>query len=150
MADFDINQSLGYLVAKTNLLMKSYFSRAIKQANLEITTEQWPVLYAVVRNPGIPQTEIARISMKDKANVTHIIDSLEEKGYIKRVSDHKDRRVNVITPTSEGEEVLERLITVAQASNEAFVRDLTAAERQSLRDSLRKVSASLEDMLADR
>lgn len=150
MADFDINQSLGYLVAKTNLLMKSYFSRAIKQANLEITTEQWPVLYAVIKNPEISQTEIARISMKDKANVTHIIDSLEEKGYIKRVSDHKDRRVNVITPTPEGEEVLERLIAVAQASNEASVLDLTAAEMQILSESLRKVSASLEYILDDR
>ncbi|OPY52885.1 MAG: transcriptional repressor MprA [Methanosaeta sp. PtaU1.Bin060] len=113
-------------------------------------TGQESALYAVVRNSGISQTEIARISIKDKANVTHIIDFLEEKGYIKRVSDHKDRRVNVIVPISGGEEVLERLIGVAQASNEAFVQDLTASERQSLKDSLRKISASLEDMLADR
>lgn len=149
MTDFDLNQSLGYLVAKTNLLMKSYFSKAIKQANLDITPEQWAVLYAVVENPGISQTEIARISMKDKANVTHIIDSLEEKGYIKRISDLKDRRVKVITPTSAAEEVLERLIAVAKASNATFAQDLTVAERHCLMDTLRKISASLEDMLDD-
>lgn len=149
MVDFEIDQSLGYLAAKTNLLMKSYFSRAIKRANLDITPEQWAVLYTVVKNPGISQTEIAKISMKDKANVTHIIDSLEEKCYIKRISDLKDRRVNVITPTSAAEEVLERLIVIAKASNEAFTQELTAAERLCLMESLRKVSASLEDMLDD-
>ncbi|VVB68273.1 Transcriptional regulator SlyA [uncultured archaeon] len=149
MADFSIDQSLGYLVAKTNLLMKSYFSRAIKQKSLDITPEQWAVLYAVVKNPGISQTEIARISMKDKANATHIIDALEKKGYIKRIIDHEDRRVKVITPTSAGEEVLKRLIAIAKTMNAEFMQDLTATERQSLIESLRKISSTLENILAD-
>ncbi len=149
MADFTIDQSLGYLVAKTNLLMKSCFGRAIKQKNLNITPEQWAVLYSVVKNPGMSQTEIARISMKDKANATHIIDALEEKGYLKRISDHEDRRVKVIMPTSAGEEVLKRLIVIAEMTNAKFMKDLTEAERQSLTESLRKISSSLENVLAD-
>lgn len=144
MEEFDLDQSLGYLVAKTNWLMKSYFGRAIRQTNLDITPEQWAVLYTVVKNPGISQTEVARICMKDKANITHIIDSLEEKHYIKRTSDLNDRRIKIIMPTSEAVEVLNRLIVIAEASNAKFMQGLTAAERQSLMEALRKISASLE------
>jgi len=87
--------------------------------------------------------------MKDKANITHIIDSLEEKGYIKRISDLKDRRVKVIMPTSEAEVILKRLIVIAEAANATFVQDLTVAEQQTLMETLRKISASLEKMLGD-
>lgn len=149
MADFSLDQSLGYLVAKTNLLMKVYFSRAIKQENLDVTPEQWAVLYSVVKNPGISQTEIARICMKDKANITHIIDALEGKGYLRRIGDPEDRRVKVIKPTSSAEEFLEQLTVIAETTNAVAMMDLTEAERQSLIESLRKISNSLEDMLAD-
>lgn len=149
MAEFDLNQSLGYLIAKTNWLMKSHFGRAIRQGNLDITPEQWAVLYTVVKNPGISQTEVARICMKDKANITHILDSLEEKRYIKRISDLNDRRIKVIMPTSAAEEILNRLIVIAEASNAKFIQGLTAAERQSLMEALRKISASLETALND-
>jgi DNA-binding MarR family transcriptional regulator len=149
MAEFDLDQSLGYLVAKTSLLMKSYFIRAIKQENLSITPEQWAVLFAAVKSPGISQTEIARICMKDKANITHIIDVLEEKGYTKRTNDPDDRRVKVINPTSEGQEVLERLIVIAQNANLFFMEGLKKDELQSLMESLKKISASLETILTD-
>ncbi len=149
MEDFDINRSLGYLIAKTNWLMKTHFGRAIKQGNLDITPEQWAVLYTVVKNPGISQTEVARISMKDKANITHIIDLLVEKGYLKRISDLKDRRVKVIMPTPEAEVILERLIVIAETANATFMQSLTAAERQSLMESLGKISATLEKMPDD-
>jgi DNA-binding MarR family transcriptional regulator len=149
MMDFSLDQSLGYLVAKTNLLMKYHFSRAIKQENLNVTPEQWAVLYAAVRSPGISQTEIARICMKDKANVTHIIDALEEKGYLKRILDPRDRRAKVITPTPAAEEVQKRLIAIAENANAAFVQDLTTDERQCLAESLLKISSMLENMLDD-
>ncbi len=149
MADFSLDQSLGYLVAKTNLLMKVYFGRAIKQECLDITPEQWAVLYSVVKNPGISQTEIARICMKDKANITHIIDALEGKGYLRRIGDPEDRRVKVIKPTSSAEEVLKQLTVIAETTNAVAMMDLTEAERQSLIESLRKISNSLEEMLAD-
>ncbi|WP_243450406.1 helix-turn-helix domain-containing protein [Desulfosporosinus sp. Sb-LF] len=66
MKDFNIDNSLGFIVAKTNYFMKSYFTKLIKGNNLDITTEQWAILNAVYHNPGVSQTDLARSCLKEK------------------------------------------------------------------------------------
>jgi len=57
--------------------------------------------------------------------------------------------MRVTTPTSAAEEVLKRLTVIAETTNATFMQDLTTAERQSLMESLRMISASLENMHDD-
>ncbi|EGW35925.1 MarR family transcriptional regulator [Desulfosporosinus sp. OT] len=144
MKDFNINDSLGFIVAKTNYYMKSYFSKLIKDNDLNITTEQWAILNAVYHNPGASQTDLARACLKDKTNVTRILDLLVKKGYVVRNIDINDRRIYSITLTDLGESVLEQLIGISDNANKACISDLNKEDYLELVRTLKTITSSLE------
>lgn len=41
----------------------------IKDNDLDITTEQWAILNVVYHNPGVSQTDLARVCLKDKNTI---------------------------------------------------------------------------------
>ncbi|MCO5388739.1 MarR family transcriptional regulator [Desulfosporosinus sp.] len=147
MKDFNIDDSLGFIVAKTNYFMKTYFSKLIKDNGLNVTTEQWAILNAVYHNPGASQTDLARACLKDKTNVTRILDLLVKKGYVVRNIDINDRRIYSITLTEQGENALELLIDISNNANKACISDLNKDEYQELVRSLRIISSSIEKLL---
>ncbi|SHJ06262.1 MarR family winged helix-turn-helix transcriptional regulator [Desulfosporosinus lacus] len=147
MKDFNIDDSLGFIVAKTNYFMKTYFSKLIKDNGLNVTTEQWAILNAIYHNPGASQTDLARACLKDKTNVTRILDLLVKKGYVVRNIDINDRRIYSITLTEQGENALELLIEISNNANKACISDLNKDEYQELVRSLRIISSSIEKLL---
>ncbi|KUO70973.1 MAG: MarR family transcriptional regulator [Desulfosporosinus sp. BRH_c37] len=147
MKDFDINDSLGFIVAKTNYFMKSYFTKLIKDNDLNITTEQWAILNAVYHNQGASQTDLARSCLKDKTNVTRILDLLVKKGYVIRNIDINDRRIYSITLTDLGESVLEQLINISDNANKSVISELYRDEYLELVCTLKKISSSIEKLL---
>lgn len=146
MNDFNLDNSLGYIVAKTNYYMKSYFNKLIKDNDLDVTTEQWVILNAVHSNPGASQTDLARISLKDKTNVTRILDLLVKKGYVTRNVDIKDRRIYSITLTDTGESTLERLIRISDEANTAFVKELKTNEYEVFLHTLKTMVNTIEEL----
>lgn len=144
MESYEINHSLGYIVAKTNWYMKTHFGRLIREAGLNITPEQWAVLHAIHHHPGITQTEIAQASLKDKTNVTRILDVLEKNGHIRRDKDLNDRRAFCIHLTDSGEKALELLVRLADQANAAYCKELNEGEVTQLIRLLNRVCGSTE------
>ena len=148
MKDFNIEDSLGFIVAKTNHYMKSYFSKLIKDNHLNVTTEQWAILNAVHHNPGASQTDLARACLKDKTNVTRILDLLVKKEYVVRNIDLNDRRIYSITLTELGESVLEQIIEISDNANKASISDLNQDDYRELIRSLKTITGSIEKLLS--
>lgn len=147
MKDFNIDNSLGFIVAKTNYFMKSYFSKLIKENDFNVTTEQWAILNAIYHNPGASQTDLAHSCLKDKTNVTRILDLLVKKGYVIRNISINDRRIYSITLTDLGECVLEQLIDISDLANKVSISDLNRDEYLELVRTLQIISNSIEKQL---
>ena len=84
-----------------------------------------------------PMSEIANVLRCDRSAVTWITDRLEERGYVERRSDGRDRRVKLLALTEEGRRVREEIrgrIVVPPAA----LKRLPPAEQRALRDLLRK------------
>jgi DNA-binding MarR family transcriptional regulator len=136
---FNLAESLGFLVSGANASMRAGFNRAIGEAGIAATAEQWGVLNIVRSSPGIIQSVLAERSMKDRTNVTRMLDLLEKNGHIERRSDADDRRSYRIYITAAGEELLERLAPIADAVNMKAAKGLTAGERRLLGEFLEKI-----------
>ena len=63
-----------------------------KFANIGITQGEFCVLDTIVRSPEISQIELARLLFKGRAHITQMLNSLEEKGFIKRSNKTKNGR----------------------------------------------------------
>jgi DNA-binding MarR family transcriptional regulator len=137
--NFNLNESLGFLISITNASMKAFFGRAIKKNGIEATVEQWGLLNIVKESPGIIQNDIAGKSMKDKTNVTRMLDLLEKNQYIERRNDRNDRRLYRIYITEKGESLLKELVPIALSTNEKATYGLRKDELKTFTEILYKI-----------
>jgi len=89
----------------------------------------------------VPMSRIAEALRCDRSAVTWITDRLEERGYVERRSDERDRRVKLLALTDEGKRVREEIRARLSTPPETLER-LSAAEQRTLRDLLRKALGS--------
>jgi DNA-binding MarR family transcriptional regulator len=82
-------------------------------------------------------SSIATLLRCDRSAVTWITDRLEERGYVERRGDDRDRRVKLLALTDEGRRVREE-IRARLATPPAALGRLSRAEQRELRDLLRK------------
>jgi DNA-binding MarR family transcriptional regulator len=85
----------------------------------------------------VPMSHIADLLRCDRSAVTWITDRLEERGYVERRADERDRRVKLLALTDEGRRVREEIRHRLAVPPEALTR-LPQAEQRDLRDLLRK------------
>ena len=100
-----LDNSAGYLINMTALLLKREFSSAIKNNKIDVTPEQWAILNRLNENSNLTQKEVAKLTFKDNANITRMVDKLEKKGLVIRQSDSNDRRSWNLSITKKGIEI---------------------------------------------
>ena len=106
-------------VASTALARR--LQRNFKQSRIEITIEQWSILYHLWKEDGISQQELCHRSFRDKPSITRLVDNLEKLKLVKRTASKNDRRINLITLTDAGKNLQENTINIAnQTLNEAL------------------------------
>lgn len=99
----------------------------------ELTVVQLHSLGAMNPGEGIPMNALSNLLLCDASNVTGIVDRLLVQGYIKREENPKDRRVKMITLTSEGEALRESLLTAISQYELPELSRLTQAQRAELK-----------------
>ena len=92
-----------------------------KQEGIEITIEQWSVLYHLWKKDGISQQELCNASYRDKPSITRLVDNLEKLKMVKRVGSPTDRRMNLIYLTEAAKKLQVQTMQIAELTlNEAL------------------------------
>ena len=141
------DEPLGSLVSKAHLSMKNHFNHLIRQHHVKITADQWGLLIVVHPSPGISQSDIARVSRKDKTGVTRMLDLLEKRGYLIREDDETDRRTHHIHVTPEGERVLEQVAPLATEVNRVSCTGLGTGQVEALKGMLAQIRDNIDDVM---
>ena len=91
-------------------------------AGLEITIEQWSVLYHLWKQDGMSQQELCNRTFRDKPSITRLIDNLEKQKLVKRMPSKDDRRINLVCLTEPAKLLQDKTIELAnQTMDEALV-----------------------------
>jgi DNA-binding MarR family transcriptional regulator len=109
------------------------------QAEYGLKPPQFFALQAL--DEPVPMSSVANVLRCDRSAVTWITDRLEERGYVERLADPRDRRVKLLALTDEGRRVREEIRARLAGPPEAL-SGLSRAEQRALRDLLRKALAS--------
>ncbi len=93
-----------------------------RQSGLEITIEQWSVLYHLWKEDCLSQQELCNRTFRDKPSITRLIDNLEKQRLVKRVPSKSDRRINLVCLTEAARDLQDKTIELAnQTMNEALI-----------------------------
>ena len=91
-----------FLTGKYSIAVMRRLQRNLKEAGLNITSEQWSIMYNLWVEEGLTQQELAIRTFRDKPSVTRLINNLERVNLVIRVNDKNDRRSNLIYLTKIG------------------------------------------------
>ena len=141
----DVTQDVYQMLKKTFLLLddcdRHFFT------NYGLSSRQFWALQHLDEHQGRSMVDLSRVLLTDKSNVTAIVDRLERASLARRTPASHDRRVFLITLTSEGV----RLRDVVRKAHEARLSELIGVVNDdhlsTLLDYLTTISASLEDYL---
>lgn len=88
---------------------------------------------------GLQLSEIGELLITSRANITGLVDHLEQKGYVTRVVDVSDRRARLAKLTKKGEALIDEVMPPHTARCVDFFSNLSLDEVQQLTGLLKKL-----------
>jgi DNA-binding MarR family transcriptional regulator len=128
-------------------IMKQFPRPKLKQSSVDgLTRSEYELLVMLVMSldsdkKAFTVTEISNLLQITPAGVTHLINPLEETGYIERLQDPNDRRIVRIGLTQKGAQVAEALISEVRENLIGLVNHLGEEDSKTL---IRLMSKSIE------
>src|ERR1700757_2041651 len=118
---FKRSELYSFITGKASTAIARRLQKNFKLANIDITIEQWSVLYHLWKQDGQSQQELCNATFRDKPSITRLVDNLEKLNLVKRVAANNDRRINRIYLTKTGHKLEEQTMALAEETlNEAL------------------------------
>ena len=118
--------------------------KKFNNAGLNLTIEQWSVLYHLWKKDGISQQDLCNASFRDKPSITRIVDNLEKANLVKRVAAEKDRRINLVYLTKQGQQLEERTMQLADETLNEAIKSVPAEKVELCKQVLHVVYDNLK------
>ncbi|MFM9330904.1 MarR family winged helix-turn-helix transcriptional regulator [Paenibacillus mesotrionivorans] len=140
--DFRLEESLGFILNKTNTKLKNQLFQRFKED--DITPEQWSVLTCLWQQEGISPKELADLIYKDKPNTNRILEKLQAKGLILRKPHPIDRRAYQIYLTELGWAIKDKLIAKVTQLQDEVTAGMEQAQVEEMKRLLNQMYANLK------
>ena len=141
--EFNLENTLGYLINRCAILLKSELTLRFNQAGYDVTPEEWVILNRLWEQDGLSQNELAERTIKDKTTITRFLHQMESKGLITRKSSKEDGRFKKVQLTVSGQKLKSSLIPIAQGMLAETAADISKDEVQTVLGLLKKIENNL-------
>jgi MarR family 2-MHQ and catechol resistance regulon transcriptional repressor len=118
-------------------------SRYMAEFGLSKSTFNILMLLRSAPDEGMQLHDLGELLLVSRANITGLIDHLEEKGYVIRVVDTNDRRARYARITDKGEALLDEFVPLHHGNIRMLMGDLTTTEKETLVILLKKTRSNL-------
>lgn len=137
--------SIYYQIEQTAKYCRYLGFQIFQKLDVPITMDEFTALDTMQLHEYICQRELAKLILKDRPNTGRILNSLEEKGYIKRFADTKNNRlVRRMELTEEGKIILEKTANQLREYIGKLPKILSESDKSNLQNSLQRFRESLE------
>ncbi len=114
----------------------------------EICAPHHTYVFAICRQAGRSQEELARELCINKSNVARTLTYLEEKGYVRREPNHEDKRSLLVYPTEKMQELLPRVREIADEWNTLISTDIPEQELEVFYSVLARMEQKAKSLAA--
>ena len=119
---FKRGELYSFITGKASTAIARRLQKKFNTAGLNLTIEQWSVLYHLWKQEGLSQQELCNATFRDKPSITRLVDNLEKLQLVKRVPSAADRRINLIYLTRQGHKLQDHTMSLAEETlNEALI-----------------------------
>ena len=140
---FKKGELYSFITGKASTAIARRLQKKFNNATINLTIEQWSVLYHLWKEDGKSQQELCNATFRDKPSITRLIDNLEKLNLVKRVSDDKDRRINKVFLTKGGQKLQEDTMQLAEETLNEALEGVPADQVDMCKEVLQKVYDNL-------
>jgi DNA-binding MarR family transcriptional regulator len=133
-----LDAHLGYWLRRVSNHVSGAFARALRAE--EVSVAEWVALRLIHGEARRTSGDLAAITGMTRGAVSKVIEKLEGKGLVARVTDPDDSRVQWLSLTRKGMQRVPRLAALADRNDARFFACLDACEQAELRRILEKLT----------
>ena len=142
-----LKSRIGMKLVRVGKMTRALAIQKFKYEKLEITPEQFTVLTAIIDHDGLYQRQISALTLKDRPNITRIVNILEKMELVTRTSDVNKRKIYKINITSKGKAIHEKIVPSVLELWQDSVRGVSDEDLQNCLTVLNKIKTNLEEKL---
>jgi DNA-binding MarR family transcriptional regulator len=135
--EYDLESQVGFLLRLASQRHAAIFQR---HAVDNLTPTQFSTLIKLSEMGEVSQNHLGRSCAMDVATVKGVVDRLKAKGLVDSKPDQTDKRRSIISLAHKGQSLVGELQRTGHVITDETLSPLTAAERRSLTNLLRKIS----------
>jgi len=143
MTGFDIEQSVGFLMAKAHQQLYAFFRDEL--APYGVTPPQFALLAFLWKRDGLSQTELSEKTGVDRTTIGGLVDRLAKLGLVERCRHPADRRAWRVCLTAAGRASENDLVPLALRVRRRFSAGLEPGEYEQLCRLLAKLRSGSDD-----
>lgn len=134
----------GFLITQIKQVQGRIFDVLLQKAGIEeFNGAQGRILYVLWQEDGLPVVELAKRTGLAKTTLTSMLERMDEKGFLERVPDIKDRRVLRIFLTARAQILSDKYNRVSDEMSRIFYKDFLEEEIVVFEKSLEKILGNL-------
>ena len=141
---FKRGELYSFITGMASTAVARRLQKNFKQAGIEITIEQWSVLYHLWKQDGLSQQELCKQSFRDKPSITRLVDNLEKMKLVQRVASKHDRRINLIFLTEACKKLQDETMNMASQTLNEALEGVSNVEIETCKAVLQKVYDNLK------
>lgn len=136
-----MDKSIARMISILARKSQSHIGAAL--AKYDLSAAEQPFFMALQHDEGVTQEELTAMVSVDKAATARAVKSLEEKGFVTRVQDSRDRRQNRIYPTDKARQLADAVREELHCFNDRLTRGLDHESIEIIFSGLRKMEENL-------
>jgi len=144
MEEFNLENSINHTIVHASILLRRQLFSLFKKYHVDITPEQWVILYYLWQNDGLSLGEIAQKTQKDNANTTRIVNRMETQGLVRRITKDEDKRFFYLYLTEKANAIKSNVYNSILKSTDICSNGLTDEEQKTFLKLLNKIIDNME------
>ena len=140
---FKKGELYSFITGKASTAIARRLQKNFRENGVDITIEQWSILYHLWKEDGVSQQQLCESSFRDKPSITRLVDNLEKINLVKRVASSDDRRINMIYLTPEAKQLQEKLMHLANLTLNEALEGVTNGQIEIAKEVLQQVYENL-------
>ena len=140
----DIDKTLLPWIGKSMKVIDYFFMDQFAQKGIGLTKVQWLLLKKLNERNGETQHNLAFLTNRDKASLTRLLTTMENKNLVARIPSEKDHRSNKIYITTRGKKLLREAMPVVEDMIQEMQKGLPEADRKIAIRVLKKLMENIK------
>ena len=143
LTHFKKGELYSFITGKASTAIARRLQKKFNGAGVNLTLEQWSVLYHLWKADGMSQQELCSATFRDKPSITRLVDNLEKLNLVKRVPDEKDRRINKVFLTKHAETLESQTMHLAEETLNDALAGVSQEQIEMCKEVLQRVYDNL-------